>query len=79
MQYKQVRNQQNKAFAKNLSYILDSEKQPINVNKNLHPMGNPCHNLPQICGGRKFVYPVWIRTTVNFKSHMRTSVGINEG
>ena len=38
---------------------------PINIllkYKNWHPL----HNLPQTCGGIKYICPVWIRPTNNF-------------
>ena len=39
---------------------------------------HPLHDLPQTCGGRKYLYPVCIRSTENFQSHPSTSFRINE-
>ena len=30
---------------------------------------HPRHDLPQTCGGRKSVFPFWIRLTSNFITH----------
>ena len=38
---------------------------------------NPLHKLPQTCGGRKYICPVWIWCTDNLLSHLRTSFRIN--
>ena len=42
--------------------------------KNLHPL----HNLPQTCGGSKYVYMVFIHPTDNFPSHTMKIFRINE-
>ena len=42
-------------------------------NKNRHP----CHDLPQACGGSKYVCLVWITTTDNLLTHPRTGFSIN--
>ena len=39
MKYTQVNNQQKKAWMKILKYILDQEKQSIDVNKSENPTG----------------------------------------
>ena len=38
----------------------------------------PCHELQQICGGRKYLYTAWIRTTDNLLTHPRICFSINE-
>ena len=39
---------------------------------------HPFNKLPQTCGVRKYVCPVWIPPKDSFQSHPRTSIGINE-
>ena len=39
---------------------------------------HPRHHNLQTCGGIKYIFPVCIKNTVNFKSHPRTSFRINE-
>ena len=43
-----------------------------------HKNRHPRHNLPKTCGGSKSVCPVWIHSTENLLTHLRTSFRINE-
>ena len=42
------------------------------------PPQNPFHNLPQTCGGIKFICLFWIRPTGNFLTYLITSFSINK-
>ena len=65
------------ANLKKLRNCLESN-QCIDDTRFNHKKRHPCHDLPQTCGGRKSVCPVWIRPTENLQSHPMTSFRINE-
>ena len=43
-----------------------------------HKNWHPCHDLPQTCGWKKSICPVWIIPTDNLQSLLRTSFRVNE-
>ena len=61
----------------NLSNCLEAN-QCIDGNRLKHKKLHPHHNIHQTCGGRKYVYLVWMRPIDNFLTHPSTSFRINK-